>query len=71
MTRVKAKHDALREQGAADFCARKPIGAFYDLPASAMPNGRHNELARGSYEVGWRAAADDYRAAASRAKVKP
>lgn len=73
-TRTGAMHNALRIHGAAAYLAGKPIGAFYDLPAGVMPSGRHNELARGSYEIGWRGAkaeAHAAQAAAARALFAP
>jgi hypothetical protein len=39
----------LRERGAKDAQAGKPIDAFYKLPYD-----RHYEWMRAAYEVGWR-----------------
>lgn len=60
--KVKQRHDALRMLGELHFHEGKPITAFYDLASTCMPSGRHNELARGSYECGWRCAKEEARA---------
>lgn len=59
MTPTKRKHDRLRDKGATDFAAGKPIDTFETLPGL-----KRTELERGSYEVGWRGAKEDARKAA-------
>lgn len=53
----KALHEKIREQGAADFKAGKPIDAFCELHRLK----RNPELYRSSYETGWRSAQNDAR----------
>lgn len=52
----KRHHDRLRAQGESDFLAGKPVEAFFSLPLL-----RHTELARESYENGWRGAFEESR----------
>lgn len=56
-TRRALKH--LRELGASDARAGKSINAFYELPLAG--HHRHNERARGEYEIGYRAAKQEMR----------
>jgi ribosome modulation factor len=52
------KHNRLKDRGAKDYRAGKPISAFESLPYKRL-----TELMRGSYEIGWRDARDEARAA--------
>lgn len=47
----KMHYDLIRNRGADDFKAGKPISAFFDMRLE-----HHTELERGSYEMGWRGA---------------
>ena len=60
MNRTKAKHEWLREQGEHDARSGKDRDAFYALPKTRT---QHTELDRGSYEIGWRYAREQMRAA--------
>lgn len=54
----------LRVHGERDALADKPINAFLDIP-----NIRHSESERASYEIGYRAAKDNFRKAGHRGEI--
>ena len=50
----KNRRNQLRNRGAADRRAGKPITAYYETPLSWRRQRKHTERGRCQYEIGWR-----------------